>query len=193
MKQFNFPNFISFARLLISPVIYLLFISNKAELENIACWLFIIASITDTIDGWAARRLGEVTRWGEFLDPLADKALTNFALVAFAQYNIIPWWMVVIIISRDLLSTLLRIFGLAVQNPLKTSMSAKIKTTFQMVFISFVFILIYIRNTFTSISPQTIENIIFSPITYILALIVTAMALYSMAGYVIKLIFLTKK
>jgi CDP-diacylglycerol--glycerol-3-phosphate 3-phosphatidyltransferase len=193
MIQFNFPNFISFARLLISPVIYFLFISNKAELVNLACWLFIISAITDTIDGWAARRFGEVTRSGEFLDPLADKALTNFALVAFAQNNIIPWWMVIIIITRDLISTLLRIFGLASKNPVKTSISAKIKTTVEMVFISYILLLIYIRNTFTSISPETVEKLIFSPITYILALIITAMALYSMGGYVIKFGIFSKK
>jgi len=193
MIQFNFPNFISFARLLISPVIYFLFISNEAELVNLACWLFIISAITDTIDGWAARRFGEVTRSGEFLDPLADKALTNLALVAFAQNNIIPWWMVIIIITRDLISTLLRILGLASKNPVKTSISAKIKTTVEMVFISYILLLIYIRNTFTSISPETVEKLIFSPITYILALIITAMALYSMGGYVIKFGIFSKK
>jgi len=62
-----------------------------------------------------------------------------------------------------------------------------------MVFISYILLLIYIRNTFTSISPETVEKLIFSPITYILALIITAMALYSMGGYVIKFGIFSKK
>lgn len=188
MIQINFPNFISFIRLAISPIFYLFFISQNTELVNLSCWLFILSAITDTIDGWAARKFGIVTRWGEFLDPLADKALTTFAFIAFVQKGIIPLWMVLIIIIRDVISTWLRIVGLVKQSPLQTSLSAKIKTTFQMLFISYVLILVYLKNNFAPsiLNPTAIDNLIYSTFTYLLALIITFMALYSLTGYVVR-------
>ncbi len=188
MIQINFPNIISFVRLAVSPFFYILFLSQNTELVNLSCWLFILSAITDTIDGWAARRFGIVTRWGEFLDPLADKALTTFAFIAFVQKDIIPLWMVIIIIIRDVISTTLRIVGLVKKSPLQTSLSAKVKTTFQMLFISYILILVYLKNNFapTILNPTTIDNLIYSAFTYLLALIITTMALYSLTGYVIR-------
>ncbi len=189
----NFPNLISFSRILVAPVFYFFFISEDPHLMSIACWVFIFAALTDIIDGWSARRLGIVTRYGEFLDPLADKILTLLALIAFVQYDIIPVWMVTIIFIRDLFSTGLRIVALIRHSPIETSRSAKAKTTIEMLFISYILLLIYVKLNFAEIPPITMERLIHSNITYMLALVVTLMALYSQAGYVIRYQSLIKK
>lgn len=193
MRYLNLPNIVSFTRILAAPFFYFLFISDNPKFVSIACWIFILASITDIIDGWAARRFSVVTRYGEFLDPLADKILTLLALIAFVSKQIIPLWMVLIILIRDILSTTLRIVALWKGSPIETSRSAKVKTTIEMLFISYVLVLIYFQINVTTINPQEVESIIHSPITYIIALIVTLMALYSLLGYLIRSRFLIKK
>lgn len=193
MKYINLPNIVSFTRILAAPFFYYFFNSENPKFVSIACWIFIIASITDIIDGWAARRFSIVTRYGEFLDPLADKILTLLALFGFVAKNIIPLWMVLIIFFRDILSTSLRVVALLKGSPIETSRSAKVKTTVEMLFISYVLILIYLQINAQEINPQVIEKLIHSPITYIIALIVTLMGLFSLVGYVIRNRFLIKK
>jgi CDP-diacylglycerol--glycerol-3-phosphate 3-phosphatidyltransferase len=183
MSIVNLPNVISFSRIVVAPFFYYFIKSDKPELVSIACWIFIIASITDVIDGWAARRLGIVTRLGEFLDPLADKILTLLALISFAEMNIIPLWMVLIILIRDIFSTSFRVIALAKGTPIETSRSAKVKTTIEMVFISIILSLIYLKINIESVNSEIIDKWIYSPITYFIALIVTLMAIYSLLGY----------
>lgn len=186
MKDINIPNAISLTRILVAPFFYFFFISGNRYLVSLACWIFILASLTDVIDGWAARRFGIVTRYGEFLDPLADKVLTLLALVGFVQMHIIPLWMLIIILSRDITSTTIRILALAKGTPIETSRSAKFKTTIEMLFIAYVLILIYLKINIESINPTEIDKLIYSPITYSIALFVTILALYSLAGYLLK-------
>ncbi|MCX7908962.1 MAG: CDP-diacylglycerol--glycerol-3-phosphate 3-phosphatidyltransferase [Ignavibacteria bacterium] len=186
MRYINIPNIISFSRLLVAPFFYYFFVSGNKQLVSLACWIFIIASITDFFDGWAARRFGIVTRYGEFIDPLADKVLTLLALTAFTKMTIIPSWMFLIIFARDVTSTTLRIIALAKGTPIVTSRTAKVKTTIEMVFISYVLILIYVKINFSFIDPTLVDKTIFSPFTYLFALIVTIMALYSLGGYLLK-------
>ncbi len=186
MNYMNLPNVISLTRLIVSLIFYFLFISGNRHLVSIACWIFIIASITDVLDGWAARRFRIVTKYGEFLDPLADKVLTLLALIAFVKMGIIPAWMVFIIFARDVISTSMRVVALAKGSPMETSRSAKIKTTVEMLFISYVLILIFVKINFNRINPDIIDKLIFSQFTYLIALSVTIMALYSLAGYALK-------
>lgn len=185
MKYFNVPNAISLTRIIVAPIFYFFFISGNHHLVSLACWIFILASLTDVIDGWAARRFGIVTRYGEFLDPLADKVLTLLALVGFVQLGIIPLWMLIIIFVRDVTSTTMRIVALAKGTPIETSRSAKFKTTVEMLFISYVLVLIYFKINIESINPTVIDKLIYSPITFSIALVVTILALYSLSGYLL--------
>jgi len=108
-----------------------------------AAIVYFAASLTDWYDGYIARRFNLVTRWGQFMDPLADKLLVSSALIVFAHEDYIYWWMVWIIIGRDFIITFLRIFALYIGKPIITSMFARWKTFIQMVF-TFAF-LIYIN------------------------------------------------
>jgi CDP-diacylglycerol--glycerol-3-phosphate 3-phosphatidyltransferase len=109
-------------------------ISSDATLIFYALIIFSVGAITDYLDGFLARKWGDTTSFGSFLDPIADKILTNSALLALMSIHIIDAWMIAIIIARDVLMTLLRVYADRVDRPIKTSISAKIKTAIQLVF-----------------------------------------------------------
>ncbi len=180
----NLPNTISLVRLVLAPIFFVMLNSESESLVSIACVVYLIAAITDTLDGWAARRFGIVTRWGEFLDPLADKVLTLFAFVSFVAMDIMPLWMLIVFLIRDTISTTLRIVAIKKGSPIETSISAKVKTTIQMFLIAYVLSLIFLKNNFKIFNPIAIDSLIYSKFTFYAILLVTLMALYSVLGYV---------
>ncbi|OYV87919.1 MAG: CDP-diacylglycerol--glycerol-3-phosphate 3-phosphatidyltransferase, partial [Ignavibacteriae bacterium 37-53-5] len=94
------PNQLTILRILLTPIFVALFISERLILKQVSVLVFAIAALTDWYDGWVARKLGKVTRWGIFLDPLADKVLTSAAFIAFAWLGLVQWWMVWVIVVR---------------------------------------------------------------------------------------------
>ena len=105
--------------------------------------IFSLAAATDWYDGYIARKLNIVTRWGQFMDPLADKILISIALIAFAYLGYLYWWMVITIIIRDFLITSLRMYALHRGKSIVTSYLGKVKTFIQMIS---VFILLLYLN-----------------------------------------------
>jgi cardiolipin synthase (CMP-forming) len=94
----NIPNSITLARLLMTPfVIRAILLRNAWE----ALGLFFVAAVTDVLDGTAARRLGTSTQTGAYLDPIADKCLMSGVFVALAAARQIPWWIVALVLGRD--------------------------------------------------------------------------------------------
>lgn len=132
-KDLNIPNIVTCFRGVIVPVfIYLILQPSKAS-HVVALGLFIIASITDLVDGYLARKLNQETELGRFLDPLADKFLVLGAFITFIFLSEqIKVWMVLCIVSRDILITLLRYLAIYQGRTVRTSKLAKIKTAFQM-------------------------------------------------------------
>ncbi|MFW6366110.1 MAG: CDP-diacylglycerol--glycerol-3-phosphate 3-phosphatidyltransferase [Spirochaetota bacterium] len=144
----NIPNMLSLLRIVLIPLfLYLLF--QPGPVGKIwAITVFIIASITDFLDGWSARKLNQYSELGKFLDPLADKFLVIAALTAFLILDpLIPVWMVVIIVARDLLITLLRFLAVRKGSSIRTSRFGKVKTAFQMVSI-IIIITVFIFKSF---------------------------------------------
>ncbi len=125
----------------LSPLCLWFMLDQTLLATFIAFVVFIVAAITDYMDGYYARKLGVVTSFGNFMDPLADKILTTAAFVGFALQNRVEWWMVWVVIVRDALMTLMRLYGDTVHMPVKTSWSAKVKTTVQMVYIIVILLL----------------------------------------------------
>ncbi len=103
-----------------------------------ALCIFILASITDAYDGYYARKYNQVTAEGKFLDPLADKILVSSAFISFALLDIIEFWMVGLIIFRDLFVTGLRMAMEQKGVSMVTSLIAKLKTSTQMLIIMFI-------------------------------------------------------
>ena len=145
--NYSLPNLLSLLRVFIAPIVYQMIISSDATLIFYALIIFSIGAITDYLDGFLARKWGDTSSFGSFLDPIADKILTNSALLALMSIHIIDAWMIAIIIARDVLMTLLRVYADRVDRPIKTSITAKIKTALQLVFtIGILFILSFDDN-----------------------------------------------
>lgn len=136
--QSTLANYLTLFRLISVPVFAWLFLTEHYLLQLIATFLFIIASITDAIDGHLARKRNEVTQFGAFLDPFADKLLTLTAFVLIAlrkEFSLLLVNMVVyisLIAAREIGITMLRIWAIDKGQPLVTSVWGKVKTGIQL-------------------------------------------------------------
>ncbi len=104
----NLPNYLTLFRIFLVPLLVVVILTKFDGKEVLGITILIIASITDWLDGYIARRRGQVTRLGVMLDPIADKLLICSAFVALVEERLAPAWMVVIIIGRELAVTGLR-------------------------------------------------------------------------------------
>lgn len=129
------PTFLTILRILLTPVFIFYFLQETQSAKLIATVVYFIASFTDWLDGFMARKLSHTTRLGQFLDPIADKILVSSALFLFAYKDYLYFWMVIIIIVRDLIITVLRMYALQHGKVIITSSFAKIKTFIQMGFV----------------------------------------------------------
>lgn len=156
MKQgyfFNLPNQISLLRIILSPVFYYYFLLPDQFSAIIAFSVFSIASISDWLDGYLARKLGLISRVGKFLDPLADKVLTSIAFWAFYAMGLMPLWMVLIIVIRDITLTFYRVYEEFKGKSIPANLFAKWKTAIQLITIYSVII----ADGFPKIFPDMTE------------------------------------
>lgn len=126
----SLPNILSALRIILTPIFLLTFFGGSGWFF-VSIFIFTCAALTDTFDGYYARRFKAHSSWGAFLDPLADKILIDSTLFAFWIAGLIEWWVLVIIIARDILVTLLRVQTTGAGGIFKTSFLAKCKTTAQ--------------------------------------------------------------
>ena len=158
--------------------------------------VFAIAALTDWYDGWYARKYGFKTRWGQFLDPLADKVLTSSALLGFfflkktdlmflGKDGFISFGVLIgIIIARDIILTLLRSYKELAGEVFKTSFISKTKTFIQMTYICVIIGLFsltkILKNTMVY---HNINNYLYSNINYYILLFITAITVISGIAY----------
>ncbi len=126
------PNQLTILRIILTPLFIYFYIKNTFDDKLIGTIIFSLAAATDWYDGYIARKLNIVTRWGQFMDPLADKILISSALIVFAYLDYLYWWMVVVIVFRDFLITFIRMYALKRGKSIITSHLAKWKTFIQM-------------------------------------------------------------
>lgn len=132
----NLPNKLTMFRVILIPFFVVFLLCNITTVDKwIALAIFIIASLTDLLDGKIARKYNLVTNFGKFMDPLADKLLVCSALICLVELGKIPAWMVCIIIAREFIISGFR--QIAADNGVVIAASywGKFKTTFQMVMI----------------------------------------------------------
>lgn len=132
----NLPNKLTTLRVIMIPFfVFFLFWQNgeNRTFRMIALALFIIASLTDLLDGKIARKYNLVTNFGKFMDPLADKLLVCSALICLIELNALPAWMVIVIISREFIISGFRLIASDNGVVIAASYWGKFKTTFQMV------------------------------------------------------------
>lgn len=133
----NLPNLISLARLLSVPLEVYLILRSQYEL---AFWLFVIAGVSDAVDGWIAKSLHQTSWLGSYLDPLADKALLVSVYVTLGYQSQIPMWLVILVVFRDLLiiGGVIMLFAVTHHVRIIPSIASKINTAMQILFAAIV-------------------------------------------------------
>jgi CDP-diacylglycerol---glycerol-3-phosphate 3-phosphatidyltransferase len=134
----NLPNFLSLLRIGLTPLFLLMLFAETWYWKILAFVVFGMASLTDFYDGRLARAGNQVTTLGRFLDPLADKILVTSALIAFVFDQMVDLWLVIPIVVRDVLITVMRLYGLSRGRQMVTSRLAKWKTAVQLFTVVFI-------------------------------------------------------
>jgi CDP-diacylglycerol---glycerol-3-phosphate 3-phosphatidyltransferase len=130
------PNWLSLFRILFIPAIVYLVSTQKAGLLGWSCILFILAGITDGLDGLIARKMDMKSKLGIYLDPIADKLLVSSVLIALSYYHMLALWVTILLVCREFIINGLRSFYADEGITLLPSAAGKLKTTFQIVGIS---------------------------------------------------------
>ena len=131
----NLPNKLTILRVIMIPVFLVFLLTDCAgdASKYIAAAVFVLASLTDMLDGRIARKYNLVTNFGKFMDPLADKLLVCSALIAFVELGYLPAWIVIIIISREFIISGFRLIAADKGVVIAANYWGKFKTTFQLI------------------------------------------------------------
>ncbi len=178
----NLPNKLTMLRIVMIPF-FMLFI----ELENVqnhilwAFIIFVLASLTDLIDGKIARKYNLITDFGKFMDPLADKILVTSALVYFIPMGLAPAWVVILILAREFLVTSLRLIASGKGIVIAADKWGKYKTAITMIWICYALL---VQNFYPMMSVDV--GAIFAFIHILLMILSLALTLISGINYVWK-------
>lgn len=167
----------------------MIFLFSKGLVSKItALAVFTIASWTDFLDGFLAKKRNEISDFGKFMDPIADKILVLSAFLAFVELKLIPAWIVVIIVFREFIITGLRLIALAKGELIEAEMAGKHKTISQMVSIYVVLFFIVFKQSSTSVFGFWNENLEFllRQIIFYMMIITAVLTVISGVSYLIK-------
>jgi CDP-diacylglycerol---glycerol-3-phosphate 3-phosphatidyltransferase len=135
IARVNLPNAITFSRLIMTAAFVIAVSQRSLSGYGIGLVLFVVAAISDWLDGYLARKMGLVTPLGKLMDPLADKILVSAAFVFFTEQNLCPVWVTALIIGREFLVTGLRQIAIEAGHVLAADRLGKWKTTFQLAYL----------------------------------------------------------
>ncbi|MBR6413156.1 MAG: CDP-diacylglycerol--glycerol-3-phosphate 3-phosphatidyltransferase [Oscillospiraceae bacterium] len=126
---------ITLIRVAMIPAFLIAFLLSPAHpwLKWLSLGLFILASLTDFVDGYVARKYNQISDFGKFLDPLADKLLVIAAMCVFCQWNLMPAWALIIVLTREFAVTGLRLIAVGKGRVIAAGWSGKVKTFSTMV------------------------------------------------------------
>ncbi|OGU42776.1 MAG: CDP-diacylglycerol--glycerol-3-phosphate 3-phosphatidyltransferase [Ignavibacteria bacterium RIFOXYB2_FULL_35_12] len=189
------PNQLTVLRIILTPIFFILLLSEDTFLKQMALGVFLGAAITDWYDGWLARKFNYITNWGRVWDPLADKILTSAAFIALVILGLVELWMVIVIILRDFIITGLRIFSDYRNIPFPTSIYAKWKTFIQMIFLYYL-LFVYVGSLTTQIyigKEKIFEILLNQKLIFFGMLFITLLTLHSGLTYLFRNRQLIKK
>ena len=171
----NLPNKLTIFRVILIPffVFFLLTDVLGANGDYLALVIFIVASLTDMLDGKIARKYNLGTNFGKFMDPLADKLLVCSAMICLVDLKLLPAWIVIIIIAREFIISGFRLIAAEHQIVIAASMWGKFKTTFQM---AMIILLILSMNADVYVAGVGIIHVLALIATYV-ALVLTIVSL----------------
>lgn len=170
----NLPNKLTVARVILIPffVFFLLFDPSNDVFKWTALAIFIIASLTDMLDGKIARKYNLITDFGKFMDPLADKLLVCSAMIGLIELGRIPSWVVIIIIAREFVISGFRLIAADNGRVIAASYWGKFKTTFQMIMV-----ILMIAN---------IDHPVIHVLTAVIMWVALALTIISLIDYLVK-------
>ncbi len=171
----SFANIITIVRIIFVPFFLVIFLTEIQNKDIIAFVIFVVAALTDAVDGYIARKFKQITDIGKFLDPLADKLLVAAALIGLVKLDRVETIVAVLIILREIFITAFRFYFLVKDNSFSASWLSKKKTGFQIVAIS---ILIIYKKV-----PYSSELFLIGKVLLYIALILT---IYSGVEYLMK-------
>ena len=154
----NLPNKLTVLRVCMIPFFVVMLLLNGGENQTyryLAAAIFIVASLTDMLDGKIARKYNLVTNFGKFMDPLADKLLVCSALICLVDLKQLPAWMVIVIISREFIISGFRLVASDNGIVIAASYWGKFKTTFQMISVILLIVRIPALTVLTQICVWT--------------------------------------
>lgn len=167
-------NKITMVRIAMIPFFVYFAMLSGSQNATIALVLFIVASVTDFLDGYVARKYNQITDFGKFVDPLADKLLVTAALVVFVEKGLFPAWMVFIILAREFIITSLRNVAAAKGTVMAATWTGKVKTCVQIASIVVIFIAIIVEGDWNE------------PVIMISTWVATLVTIYSGYDYLAK-------
>lgn len=185
--QMTVPNQLTMLRIVLVPVFVAFMLQDDPWLKLMGVIVFAVASITDAYDGYHARKYGETTRLGAFLDPLADKILITAAFLLYVHMGYLVLWMVVLVAIRDILITVLRVYAEFKDRPVVTSREAKYKTLAQNVFAYVIMVMLLMKEKyfFGSRISGSIEGMLRSDYPDYIMLAITLFTLYTGVSYLV--------
>lgn len=171
----NLPNALTMLRIVLVPVFAWLLLHDAGQDVSWRIWalvVFVAAMITDRLDGQIARARGLVTNFGKLADPIADKALVGTSFVALSILELIPWWMTILVLLREIGITVLR-FAIMRYGIMPANRGGKLKTTLQSVVVG------------VAVFPlELLLGDWFTVVLWLLMLVVLAVTLYTGWDYV---------
>lgn len=129
----NLPNKLTLLRIIMIPVFVVLLYLDFPFNNLVALAVFILASITDTLDGYIARKYNLITDFGKFMDPIADKLLVTAAMLVFVDWHMMPAWVVIVVVAREFIVSALRLVAANNGRVIAAGGSGKVKTASTMV------------------------------------------------------------
>lgn len=156
----NTANKITMIRIILVPVFMVLLMIDNTICRYSALGVFILASITDAIDGHIARKYHQTTTFGKFVDPLADKVLTTAAFLILMYYDRMSVWALMIVLVREFMVAGIRQVAAGDGKVVAASMWGKLKTVTQMVAIIVAILLLPLETKFLGVQPHLISDIL---------------------------------
>ncbi|MCY4158070.1 MAG: CDP-alcohol phosphatidyltransferase family protein [Bacteroidetes bacterium] len=178
------PNAITLFRILITPLLVFCLFQPTFWFSFFACILFFLGAVSDFADGYIARALNKQSRIGRNLDPVADKIfiLGSFITLAWLYPQLVPWWAVIIIFTRDNFVTILRMRAESEGKSLPTIRFAKVKTALQMAFIALLLIALMLQ--YLPVTEQLSKTLLQGNLIHILMILVVGVTALTGLSYI---------
>ncbi len=177
----NTPNKLTLFRVILIPIFILFYMMESTWSIFVALFVYVIATLTDQLDGMLARRNNQVTTFGKLMDPIADKMLIMSALICFVQYDKINLWVVIVILAREFIVTGIRMLAMGESTVIAASGLGKAKTVSQCV-LTIAVLVFEIAELYLSQMSIPVLNILI----VIFEIVAVVLTLYSGFDYVWK-------